>query len=214
MKSLTIVTKLSLLFIMFFMGTALALWIRNLTARSSLEIKPETVASDIPAQIYPPWNFPVPTPTPENTSLAHKPAQYLCDHLDDLKHMAWEGTGYSGDAVYDGLKRNGYYAIPCLADKITDTRPATNPTGAPFWAGYTYRVGDTAMFMLMDINEMNWPKGMMPTKYEEMFKTEGMFAYFDYVHSVPGSRKNVQRWWRNWIKTCQPECKVVPLLEN
>jgi hypothetical protein len=159
-------------------------------------------------------HFPMPSPTPENTSLADKPPQYLCDHLDDLKQMAWDPSEHSGDAVYDALKRNGYYAMPCLVNKITDTRPADNPTGAPFWAGLTYRVGDTAVLMLMDINNMYWPKGMLPPKYEGMFKDEGMFAYYFYVHEVPGARKQVQRWWREWMKTCQPECAVIPSIEK
>jgi hypothetical protein len=128
--------------------------------------------------------------------------------------MARDPSEHSGDAVYDALKRNGYYAMPCLVNKITDTRPADNPTGAPFWAGLTYRVGDTAVLMLMHINNMYWPEGMLPPKYEGMFKDEGMFAYYFYVHEVPGARKQVQRWWREWMKTCQPECAVIPSIEK
>ena len=80
------------------------------------------------------------------------------------------------------------------------------------WAGLTYRVGDTAVLMLMDINNMYWPKGMLPDKYERTFKEEGMFSYYFYVHEGPHARKRVQRWWRNWLKTCKPECAVVPSL--
>jgi len=203
-----------LLFITFGVGTGVVVSIRSLTAESSLESQPGAGTLPSPADVDPLADFPVPTLTPENTSLADKTPQYLCDHLVDLKQMAWEGVGYSGDAVYDALKRKGYYSMPCLVDKITDVTPAENPTGAPFWAGLTYRVGDTAVLMLMDINEMNWPKGMMPKKYESMFKDEGMFSYYFYVDEVPNARKQVRRWWRNWIKTCQPECAVVPLLEN
>lgn len=159
-------------------------------------------------------DLPIHSPTPQNTSLADKPPQYLCDHLADLKHMARDPSEYSGDAVYDALKRKGYYSMPCLVDKITDTRPADNPTGAPFWAGLTYRVDDTAVLMLMDINKMYWPKGMLSTKYEGMFKDEGMFAYYFYVHQVPGARKKVQRWWREWLKTCRPECAVIASIEK
>jgi len=213
MRRLPPIAKLLLLFITFCTGTALVLWMRSLTDNSSVQPESETASPETPAQTEP-WDFPEPTPTPENTSLANMSPQYLCDHLADLKHMAWNGQGYSGDAVYDGLKRNAYYAIPCLTDKITDTRPAENPTGAPFWAGLTYRVGDKAVLMLTDINNMYWPKGMLPKKYELMFKDEGMFSYYFYVDEVPNARKDVQRWWRNWLKTCQPECATVPSLEN
>lgn len=172
----------------------------------------ENLALEI-AQPTPEPNYPSSTPTLENKSLADKSPQYLCDHLLDLKHMA-SREEYSGDAVYDALKRHGYYSTPCLIKKITDTRPAQNPTGAPFWAGLTYRVSDTAVLMLMDIHDMYWPKGMLPKKYEDMFEAEGMFSYYYYVDEVPGARKKVQRWWSQWMKTCQPECSVVPSIEK
>lgn len=156
----------------------------------------------------------VPSLTPANTSLFDKSPQYLCDRLADIKHMARSPHDYSGDAVYDALKRNGYYSMPCLVKKITDTRPAENPTGAPFWAGLTYRVGDTAVLMLMDINNMYWPKGMFAKKYEDMFLSEGVFSYYFYVDEVPGSRKKIQLWWSDWLKSCQPECKIIESIER
>jgi hypothetical protein len=146
--------------------------------------------------------------------LFDKSPQYLCDHLADLKQMPWDRDEYSGDAVYDALKRNGHASIPCLVDKITDTRPAENPTGAPFWAGLTYRVGDTAVLMLMDINDMYWPKGMLAKKYEDMFETEGMFSYYYYVDEVPGARKEIKRWWSKWLKSCRPKCVHVATIER
>ena len=84
----------------------------------------------------------------------------------------------------------------------------------PFWAGLTYRVGDTAVLMLMDINDMYWPKGMLSKKYEDTFDSEGMFSYYCYVHEVPGARKAVQAWWRKWLRSCNPECTKVPSLEH
>jgi hypothetical protein len=159
-------------------------------------------------------DLPVSTPTPENTSLIDKSSQYLCDHLQELQQMPWDRTEYSGDAVYDALKRKGREAVPCLIDKVTDTRPAQNPTGAPFWAGLTYRVGDTAVNVLMDINDMYWPKGMLSKKYEDMFKEEGMFSYYFYVDEVPGARRKIQKWWENWQSTCKPTCAVVPSIEK
>ena len=94
---------------------------------------------------------------------------------------------HSGDAIHDALQANYYYSLPCLVNKITDTQPAENPTGAPFWSGLTYRVGDTAVLMLMRFDDMYWPKGMLPRKYEDMYQDEGMFAYYFYVDEVPGS---------------------------
>lgn len=158
--------------------------------------------------------YPTETPVQENLSLANKKPQYLCDHLAELKKMPWEVGEISGDAVYDAIRRKHYDTLPCLVDKITDMHLAENPTGAPFMAGLTYRVGDTAVLMLMDYGNMYWPRGMLSKKYEDMFQDEGMFAYYYYVHQVPGSRKRIQIWWRNWLKTCQPECAKLPPLET
>ncbi len=153
--------------------------------------------------------LPVPSLTPENTALFDKDPQFLCDHLVDLKHMAWNHTDHSGDAIYDALKHTGYYSMPCLVEKITDTHPAENPTGAPFWAGLTYRVGDTAVLMLMDIDNTYWPKGMLAKKYEDMFLKEGVFSYYFYVDEVPRARKKIQRWWSDRLKSCKQECEFV-----
>lgn len=158
-------------------------------------------------------SFDTPTEHKENTSLFDKSPQYLCDHLAEIKQTPRHDEP-SGDAIYDALKRNGYYSTKCLIEKITDSRPMDKPDTAPFWAGLTYRVGDTAIFMLLDIYDMYWPKGMLPKKYEDMLESEGVFAYYFYVHEVPGARKELQRWWRKWAKTCQPECQSVPKVGN
>jgi hypothetical protein len=210
MKHVSLAAKIAVFAITFGVGTTLVISIRALMNLSAVKDRPETTTATF-SEVNP---EPLELPTPENTSLADKSPQYLCDQLADLKRMAWTPTDHSGDAVYDGLKRNGYDAMPCLVDKITDMRPASNPTGAPFWAGLTYRVGDTAVLMLMDINEMYWPKGMLPKSRERHFKDEGMFYYYFYVHEVPGGRKHIQQWWRNWLKTCRPECWSLPTLED
>jgi hypothetical protein len=214
MKSFSVATKLAVVLVTFCIGTVLAAGIRYLTFRTDTEEVSDTIAPetfDFASRLD---DFPIPTPSPENTSLADKPPQYLCEHLHQLKEMAWANEGYSGDAIYDALKRKGPDAMPCLIERITDTRPAENPTGAPFWAGLTYRVGDTAVIMLMRINDMYWPEGMLSKKYESMFKEEGMFSYYFYVHDVPHARKGVQRWWRNWLKTCRPQCAIIPSLSK
>ena len=206
MKPVAFMNKLRLLLLTFCVGVTAVTWARYLRARTGADPHVFRVKLE-------PIRKPLEQP-PENTTFADRSPQYLCDHLADLKQMPWNPHDHSGDAVYDALQRNGYYSMPCLIDKITDMRPAENPTGAPFWAGLTYRVGDTAVLMLMDINDMYWPQGMVPRKYERLFSDQGMFYYYFYVDEVPGARRHIQFWWRNWLKTCQPECTIVASLEN
>jgi hypothetical protein len=200
MRNLSLAGKIALLFITFCTGVALVIAVRALWVMQEKLSLVDPVASRPPIESTKAQEYPDPGPTPENTSLADKPSQYLCDHLVEMKEMAWDPRGFSNDPIYDGLKRKGFDAVPCLIEKITDIQPTENSTGAPFWAGLTYRVGDDAVNMLMTINDMYWPKGMLPKKYEKMFKDEGMFSYYFYVDEVPGARKQVQRWWRNWLK--------------
>jgi len=199
-------SKLRLLALTFCIGVTAVTWVRFLNARPYSELHVFRVKLE-------PRPEPLEQP-PENTTLADKHSQYLCDHLADLKEMAWTPHDHSGDAIYDALERKRFDAVPCLIDKITDMHHAENPTGAPFWAGLTYRVGDTAVLMMMDINDMYWPRGMVTPKYERMFTDQGMSYYYFYVDEVPGARKHIQLWWRNWLKTCQPKCAIVHSLET
>src|SRR5437773_11765331 len=100
-----VINGLLILLATFLLGFFLVQSISWLDGLALFESK--TYTPDTPTHSQAPLDFPAPTSTPENTSLADKTPQYLCDHLANLKEMAWEGVGYSGDAVYDGLNRKG-----------------------------------------------------------------------------------------------------------
>ena len=70
--------------------------------------------------------------------------------------------------------------------------------GDPGYAGITYRVGDTAFFVVGTIMKIDYPK-MLPASYRRVWDESGIFAYFKYVQS-PRHRLWVQRRLRAWYR--------------
>jgi hypothetical protein len=79
-----------------------------------------------------------------------------------------------------------------------------DPREAPVWRHYA--VGDTAVFILLRVvtkdDNQEWEKlflKMLPPESQEEWKTNGIYAYFNYV-SESKNRKSLQIWWKNWLK--------------
>jgi hypothetical protein len=78
-----------------------------------------------------------------------------------------------------------------------------DPREAPIWENY--KIGDTAVFILVDIAKNvgiatdEILQEMLPVKYRKEWKTNGVYAYFNYV-SESKNRAELQKWWQIWIK--------------
>lgn len=73
-----------------------------------------------------------------------------------------------------------------------------DPRSAPIWEHY--KVGDTAVFLLVDIaGNDELLEEMLPPPYRKEWKTNGIYAYFNYV-SEPANRRLLQKWWKAWAK--------------
>jgi hypothetical protein len=123
----------------------------------------------------------------------------LCNRLVRLKEMPYHPEdGLIGDPVYNGLMQKGREAVPCLIEKITDTTRMKDPRTAPKVPNF--RVGDTAVFMLLFITRENWqPETMLSPEYAKYWETEGVYSYFAFVEK-PQNRKKIQQWWKDWKK--------------
>lgn len=149
------------------------------------------------------------TPEPEPTKFV-LPAEYLdaspeelCARLAEVTILPYRDSN-STDPIYDAMVAKGNDAIPCLIEKISDTTKMSDPREAPKWQNYA--VGDTAVFILLRIltedKTEKWERmflDMLPPKYREEWKTNGVYAYFNYV-SESNNRKELQRWWQKWAK--------------
>lgn len=152
-------------------------------------------------------------PNPEATPDEAKPPIYvhisnmtsseLCDRLISIDTMPSRDPNIT-DPIYESLIAKGGEAIPCLVEKISDKTPMPDPRySVPHWQHFA--VGDAAVFILIDIlrkDDLEREKlliEMLPPKYEEEWETNGIYAYFNYV-SEPQNRKELQAWWRRWLK--------------
>jgi hypothetical protein len=143
-------------------------------------------------------SIPRPTKT-ASVSVSGRGSLSLCYRLAQLKNIPYDSSKPAGDPVYDELIAAGKQAIPCLIDKITDTSIIPDPReGDPVITDF--RVGDAAVFMLMIITGVEaHPEKMLPPRYAKLWKEEGIYSYFSYVEK-PSNRRQLQVWWRNWVK--------------
>jgi hypothetical protein len=148
------------------------------------------------------------TPEPQPTKRAvpfeilNSSPTELCDRLSEIELLPYKDPNET-DPIYEALVAKGAQAYPCLVEKITDKKRMPDPRQAPHWQHYA--VGDTAVFILVriiggddDLLQEKLLKEMLPPPYREEWKTNGIYAYFNYV-SEPKNRKELQKWWKNWL---------------
>lgn len=148
------------------------------------------------------------TPVPKSVDpglLALSPSA-LCDRLDKIEVIDDrdpEGT----DDIYKAIISKDAEALPCLIDKINDRTKVPDPRSAPKWQQYV--VGDTAVFAILDIVSKDdlelWEALFLeplPSASKEEWKTNGVYAYFNYV-SEDKNRKALQVWWRKRLQENQ-----------
>jgi len=125
-------------------------------------------------------------------------AQTRCDRLSEIRIMPFKDERVN-DAAYYSLIEAGEAALPCLIAKVTDTRKMRDPRQAPGYAGIETRVGDVAYFMVVRIAKFDFIE-MFPTKVQESYKTEGVYAYFEFVQNQQNRawlRRKLNKWYRS-----------------
>ena len=122
----------------------------------------------------------------------------ICDRVQLVKMIPFDGK--SGvDANYDALIAAGKTAVPCLIRRVTDTRRMDDPRMDPGYGGITYRVGDTAFFIVWEIMGFDILK-ILPASYHRVLKESGNYAYFKYVQRARNRervRDRLRMWYRN-----------------
>lgn len=153
---------------------------------------------------------PIPDPDPEPTVytipdalLNASPAQ-LCSRLAEIKIIPTRNP-MPTDPIYEAIVAKSDEAVPCLVDQIPNKTKVRDPRySVPVWQHYA--VGDTAIFILLRIlrdDALEREKlliEMLPPASKKEWETNGIYAYFNYV-SEPKNRKQLQEWWKNWLKT-------------
>ena len=123
----------------------------------------------------------------------------LCDRVAHIKIIPYRNES-GRDVDYDALIAAGKTVVPCLIQLVADTRPMRDPReGDPGYAGTTYRVGDTAFFVVGTIMKIDYAR-MLPSSYQGVWNNSGIFAYFKYVQRPQNRTRLVRRlraWYRN-----------------
>jgi hypothetical protein len=125
-------------------------------------------------------------------------AQGLCNRISAIKVLPFKDERVD-DAAYNTLIEAGESVIPCLIAKVTDTAKMRDPRKAPTYSDV--RVGDVAYFVLLDIAKIDFV-GMLPAKIQKKYKTEGVYAYFEFVERYQ-NRKWLQRKLNEWYRRKQ-----------
>ena len=124
-------------------------------------------------------------------------ARNLCDRVPEIKVLPFKDERVN-DAAYNAFIEAGESALPCLIAKVTDTRKMRDPRQAPGYAGIETRVGDVAYFVLVDVAKIDFI-GIFPAKVRERYKTEGVYAYFEFVQRKR-NRVWLQRKLNEWYR--------------
>jgi hypothetical protein len=125
-------------------------------------------------------------------------AQNLCDRVSEIKVLLFKEE-IVDDAAYNALIEAGESALPCLIAKVTDTRKMRDPRQAPGYGGIETRVGDVAYFVLARIAKLGFTE-LFPAKVQERYKTDGVYAYFEYAQKKR-NREWLQRRLNEWYRS-------------
>ena len=122
-------------------------------------------------------------------------ATELCDRVAEIIHLPFKGEKIADDA-YNSFLQAGKAAIPCLIERVIDTRKMRDPRQAPTYSDV--RVGDVAYFVLVRLANIDFVE-MLPSKVQEKYKTEGVYAYFDFARRKQNRewlRRKLREWYR------------------
>lgn len=129
--------------------------------------------------------------SPISTNL--RDTKELCNLISEIKFLPMKNErGY--DEAYDSLIEAGESVVPCLIEKVTDTTIMPDPRGTRI--SQETKVGDVAYFVLLDIAKIDFLE-MLPEKVKEKYKTEGAYAYHDYIEKK-GNRKKLKLKLLEW----------------
>jgi hypothetical protein len=140
------------------------------------------------------------TPVEREKLAAREPGED-CDAVSTIRVMPFRNQA-GLDPAYDGLVAGGCSLVPCLIERIADTRGMPDPRQAPLWLDF--KVGDAALFVLTRITGRSFEESL-PAPVRARFPNQGVQAYFAYA-AKRGSRAAIRADWRRWL-AAHPQCR-------
>lgn len=122
----------------------------------------------------------------------------LCDQVAQIKRLPhYDERGV--DIVYDTMAEADEAVIPCLIEKITDTKIMPDPRCPVIYT--ETKVGDVAYFVLVSLTKIGFTE-LFPAEVKKKYKTNGVYSYHEYIESK-GKRKELQTKFQEWYRQKQ-----------
>ncbi len=121
-------------------------------------------------------------------------ASDYCAFLYEIKKMPFKEF-IEGDKAYRSLIRAEEQAIPCLIDKIVDTKQADIISQSP--GDHNLKIGDIAFYVLLDITGLDFDY-LFPDDVKLGYREKnGIFSYLEFINKQ-GNRELFQNSWGKW----------------
>jgi hypothetical protein len=124
-----------------------------------------------------------------------------CSEIRSVRRIPFHAGEPVSDKAYNKLLQKSWAVVPCLISEITNTRRTPDPRSAPIFGDV--RVGDVAFWVIKDITGLPYDQ-MFPVDLVARFPSEGVYAYFDWVHN-PDNRKVLQKNVQQWYMSHKPK---------
>ena len=134
----------------------------------------------------------------------------LCERIIQLQNVPIKKS-VSNDDIYNGIIAMDKDMIPCLVNKITDTRTMENPFEAPFHGNKTL-VGDVALDLLVQIVEINRRQydSIFSPEISSKMKAVDNAIYIEFMQSSPEKRIELQKNIKKVLNDLDIEKRYIP----
>jgi hypothetical protein len=124
-----------------------------------------------------------------------------CDEVTKIREIPFKPDLSVNDQAYNSLKKKGREVVPCLIERIPDTKVTVDPRGIP--GPKNCKVGDVAFWVILDITNLPYDD-MFPETLRKRFADEGVYAYHEWVRKK-SNRKLLQVNVRKWYEANKPK---------
>ena len=159
---------------------------RNLSASCMLLVCTLLVSCDVQTQ---------PRSVTKNSQPVANASASPCDQLDQVRKLPFKGEPVD-DPAYNEIMNAGPEALPCLIEKVSDTKEMPDPRQSPTVS--SFKVGDLAYFMFVRITKLDFV-ALLPPEVQQAYATDGVYAYFGFVEKPENRtilKDSMTKWYR------------------
>lgn len=128
----------------------------------------------------------------------------LCNRISELKLIPFHSDSRGQDPLYDEIMNARDAVVPCLIERVTDTKVMTDPRETTKRNGTT--VGDVAFFLLVEIGFDI--RSFLPQEVQKEYDVMGIDSFTAYAQK-PEHRKELQEKLLDWYhRAYRPDAQL------